>query len=87
MKKEERGELYNRIYDKFIQLTKGEKDRVIITPNELYELDLKKYFVDIDYNLVRFINYADVLRDTFINENIKQTIDVVTGNYVFEKVK
>lgn len=87
MTKEERSELYNRIYDEFVQLIKGEIDKVIVSQYEVYELDLKTWFVDIDYQTVRFNNYADVLRDTFINKNIKQTIDMVTGNHVFEIVR
>lgn len=81
----ERGKIYDRIYDDFIKLIKGEIDKVVVSQYEIYELDKKTYFVDIDYQTVRFNNYADVLRKLVIDNGITQTKDIITGDFVFYK--
>lgn len=81
----ERGKIYDRIYDDFIKLIKGEIDKVVVSQYEFYELDKKTYFVDIDYQTVRFNNYADVLRKLVIDNGISQTKDIITGDFIFYK--
>ena len=81
----ERGKIYDRIYDDFIKLTKGEIDKVVVSQYEIYELDKKTYFVDADYQTVRFNNYADVLRKLVIDNGISQTKDIITGDFIFYK--
>lgn len=81
----ERGKIYDRIYNDFIKLIKGEIDKVVVSQYEIYELDKKTYFVDIDYQTVRFNNYADVLRKLVIDNGITQTKDIITGDFVFYK--
>ena len=81
----ERGKIYDRIYDDFIKLIKGEIDKVVVSQYEIYELDKKTYFVDIDYQTVRFNNYADVLRELVIKNGISQTKDIITGEFIFYK--
>lgn len=81
----ERGKIYDRIYDDFIKLIKGEINKVVVSQYEIYELDKKTYFVDIDYQTVRFNNYADVLRKLVINNGISQTKDIITGDFIFYK--
>ena len=44
-----RSKIYDRIYDDFIKLIKGEIDKVVVSQYEIYELDKKTYFVDIYY--------------------------------------
>lgn len=81
----ERGKIYDRIYDDFIKLIKGEINKVVVSQYEIYELDKKTYFVDIDYQTVRFNNYADVLRKLVIDNGISQTKDIITGDFIFYK--
>lgn len=81
----ERDKIYNRVYDDFIKLLKGEIDKVVVSQYDIYELDKKTWFVDGDYQTVRFNNYADALRDLVIKNGIKQTRDIITGDFVFYK--
>lgn len=81
----ERGKIYDRIYDDFIKLIKGEIDKVVVSQYEIYELDKKTYFVDTDYQTVRFNNYADVLKKLVIDNGISQTKDIITGDFIFYK--
>lgn len=81
----ERGKIYDRVYDDFIKLIKGEINKVVVSQYEIYELDKKTYFVDIDYQTVRFNNYADVLRKLVIDNGISQTKDIITGDFIFYK--
>lgn len=85
MDKEERDKLYNKIYDDFIKLINGEIDEVIISEYELYELSKTKYFMDIDFNYVRFNTYADCLKSLGEKHNIVQEKDIRTNNYIFRK--
>ena len=87
MNKEERGRLFNRIYDDFIKLIKGEINKVVVSQYEVYELDSKKWFVDGNYQTVRFHNYADVLRDLIIDNGISQTKDMISGDFIFWRDK
>lgn len=81
----ERSKIYDRIYNDFIKLIKGEINKVVVSQYEIYELDKKTYFVDIDYQTVRFNNYADVLRKLVVDNEIKQTKDIITGDFIFYK--
>ena len=81
----ERDKIYNRVYDDFIKLLKGEIDKVVVNQHEIYELDKKTYFVNIDYQTVRFNNYVDVLRELVIKNGISQTKDIITGDFIFYK--
>ena len=81
----ERGKIYDRIYDEFIKLIKGEINKVVVSQYEIYELDKKTNFVDIYYQNVRFNNYADVLRELIIKNGISQTKDIITGDFIFYK--
>ena len=81
----ERSKIYDRIYDDFIKLIKGKINKVVVTQYEIYELDKKTYFVDINYQTVRFNNYADVLRKLVIDNGISQTKDIITGDFIFYK--
>lgn len=89
MTKEERGELYDKIYDDFIKLINDEIDKVIISEYELYELSKTHYWTDTDgeivYGFVRSNTYTDSLRELCKNNNIKQTKDIVNNNYIFRK--
>ena len=85
MDKEQRGELYDRIYDEFIKLIKGKIDKVVISEYELYELSKKSYWVDPNtYETLRNITYAEVLLELCKINNIEQTKDFVSNNYIFE---
>ena len=81
----ERGKIYDRIYDDFIKLIKGEIDKIVVSQYEIYELDKKTYLVDIYYQNVRSNNYADVLRELIIKNGINQTKDIITGDFIFYK--
>ena len=83
MTRKERSELYNKIYDEFIELIKGKVDKVVISECELYELSKAHYYEDIDYNLVRHYTYADTLKELCKNKNISQEKDLITNNYIF----
>lgn len=85
MDSEERDRMFNKIYDDFIELIKGERKKVIVTQYQVYELDLKYWFVDSNYQTVRFYNYADVLRDLIIDNGISQTKDMISGDFIFYK--
>ena len=85
MTKEERGELYDKIYDDFIKLINGEIDEVIISEYELCELCKRKFFIDIDCNYVTFNTYSDCLKKLCEPHNIVQEKDIRTNNYIFRK--
>jgi len=86
MTKEERGNLYNKVYEEFIKLIEGKVDKVVINDYELYELSKTHYFIDIDYDFVRFNTYADALKNLCKNKNITQEKDVLTNNYIFKLI-
>lgn len=87
-------ELYERIYNQLIDLVNGKIKEVVITPKEMYELDYvlfhKQAVCDNNGNFMYYHidgkhnNYADVIRNNFKNELV-QTIDPVTNNYIFRK--
>lgn len=87
MDKEERDELYDRVYDEFIELIKGKIDKVVISEYELYELNKTSYWKDTDgvvcYGIVRNTSYADALKYAFEKKNIRQEKDLITNNYIF----
>lgn len=88
------GELYNKVYDSFIDLVIGKIDKVILTPNEIKRLDYTmpsyKTVIDNDGNFVcryvdgRHYNYSYTLREHF-GDKLVQEIDISTGNYIFRK--
>lgn len=88
MSKEERRELYEKIYDKFIHLLKGKIDKVVVSQYELYELSKTRYWEDTDglisYGIVRNTTYADVLKKIFENKNIVQERDLINNNYIYK---
>lgn len=88
MSKEERGKLYDKIYDKFVDLLKGKIEKVIVSQYELYELSKTNYWHDTDglisYGIVRNTSYADILGKTFGNKNIIQEKDMANNNYIFK---
>ena len=85
----ERGKIYDRIYDDFINLIKGKLDKVIVSEYELYELSKTHYWTDTDgefvYRFVRNTTYADSLRKLVIDNGISQTKDINTGDFIFYK--
>ena len=85
----ERGKIYDRIYDNFINLIKGKLDKVIVSEYELYELSKTHYWTDTDgefvYRFVRNTTYADSLRKLVIDNGISQTKDIITGDFIFYK--
>lgn len=87
MNNDERDKLYNRIYDDFVKLIRGEINEVIISDYEFYELNKVHYWTDTDglivYGIVRNNSYADALRENFKNKNIVQSVDIMTRNYIF----
>lgn len=87
MSKEERGDLYDKIYNEFIDLLKRKIDKVVISQYELYELSKTNYWHDTDglisYGIVRNTSYADVLEKIFGNKNIIQEKDLINNNYIF----
>ena len=94
MNKEERAKLYNKTYNKFIDLVNGKIDKVIITPIEMFELDYialhNEVICDNNGNFVckyvdgRYNNNADILKQHF-GDKLVQEIDIATGNYIFRK--
>ena len=79
--------IYDRIYDDFIKLIKGEINKVVVSQYEINELYKKTYIVGTNYKTARFSNYAVVLRELVIKNGISQTIDVNAGDYIFTKDK
>ena len=87
-------DLYNKIYNQFIDLINGKIDKLIITREEMYELDYikphKKVVCDNNGNFICsyidgiYNNYADVLRNTF-GDKVEIMIDPCTNDYVFRK--
>ena len=79
--------IYDRIYNDFIKLIKGEINKVVVSQYEINELYKKTYIVGTNYKNARFSNYAVVLRELVIKNGISQTIDINTGDYIFTKDK
>ena len=84
-----RGKIYDRIYDDFIKLIKGEINKVVVSQYEIYELSKTHYWTDTDgefvYRFVRNTTYADSLRKLVIDNGISQTKDIITGDFIFYK--
>lgn len=78
---------YDRIYNDFIKLIKGEINKVVVSQYEINELYEKTYIFDINYPNARFSNYAVALSELVIKNGISQTIDINTGDYIFIKDK
>lgn len=83
MNKIARDRLYNKVYDEFLNLIKGNIKEVIITQHELYELEQTNYYTDTNGKFARQNSYADCLSNAFKNKNIIQTKDIITGNYIY----
>lgn len=83
MNKIARDRLYNKVYDEFLNLIKGNIKEVIITPYEIYELDQTYYYTDVNGLFVRQNSYLDALSNAFKNKNVIQTKDIITGNYIY----
>lgn len=87
MSAEERGKLYDKVYDQFIELIKGNIDKVVISDYELYELNKTHYWTDTDglivYGVRRNNSYADALSMAFKDKNIIQEKDIINNNYIF----
>ena len=79
--------IYDRIYDDFIKLIKGEINKVVVSQYEINELYKKTYIVGKNYKTARVSKYAVVLNELVIKNGISQTIDVNTGDYIFTKDK
>lgn len=94
-KKTESCKIYDKVYDDFIKLLKGEIDKVIISEYEIAKLNFlhphQEVILDNNGNFIctyidgRYNNYADTLREHFENKNIIQEYNPIDNTYIFRK--
>lgn len=95
MNKEKTKDLYDDIFDKFVALRDKKINEVIISPIEMKELDYIKLHtrsvIGNDGNYYsfgfdgRYNNYADVLREFAYINNFIQTIDNLSGDFIYRR--
>ena len=83
-------ELYDEIYDKFVDLVNEKIDEVVLTFDDMKKLDNPHYWTDTDgeiiYGICRDNTYADALRNVFKGK-IVQTVNPANNTYTFRKLK
>lgn len=79
----ERDIIYIKVLNRFKDLLKGKIKEVEITLYEMSRLDFMNFDRDINGKLIRYNNYADVLRKFCKQHNIIQIEDLVNSSYIF----
>lgn len=79
----ERDIIYIKVLNRFKKLLKGKIKEVKITLYEMSRLDFMNFGRDIDGKLIRYNNYADILRKFCKRHNIIQIEDLVNSSYIF----
>ena len=79
----ERDIIYIKVLNRFKDLLKGKIKEVEITLYEMSRLDFMNFDRDINGKLIRYNNYADILREFCKRHNIIQIEDLVNSSYIF----
>lgn len=79
----ERDIIYIKVLNRFKDLLKGKIKEVEITLYEMSRLDFINFDRDNDGNLIKYNNYADILRKFCKEHNIIQNEDLVNSSYIF----
>lgn len=79
----ERDIIYIKVLNKFKDLLKGKINEVEITLYEMSRLDFMNFDRDIDGKLIKYNNYADILRKFCKRHNIIQIEYLVNSSYIF----
>lgn len=79
----ERDIIYIKVLNRFKDLLKGKIKEVEITLYEMSRLDFMNFDRSIDGKLIKYNNYADILRKFCKRHNIIQNEDLVNSSYIF----
>lgn len=83
-------ELYDEIYDKFVDLVNKKIDEVVLTFDDMKKLDNPHYWTDTDgqivYGVYRNNTYADALTNEFKGK-LERTVNPANNTYIFRKLK
>lgn len=79
----ERDIIYIKTLNRFKDLLKGKIKEVEITLYEMRILDTHNFDGDNDGNLIKYNNYADILRKFCKEHNIIQIENLVNSSYIF----
>ena len=79
-------DLYDKVYDEFVDLINDKIDKVVISDKDFYLLD-KHRIVKVENNIKFYNNYMDCLRHLCLNKDITQIYDELNHNYIFYKEK
>ena len=79
----ERDIIYIKVLNRFKDLLKGKIKEVEITLYEMGILDTHNFDRDNDGNLIKYNNYADILRKFCKEHNIIQIENLVNSSYIF----
>lgn len=79
----ERDIIYIKVLNRFKKLLKGKIKEVKITLYEMSRLDFMNFDRDINGKLIRYNNYADILREFCKRHNIIQIENLVNSSYIF----
>jgi hypothetical protein len=79
----ERDIIYIKALNRFKDLLKGKIKEVEITLYEMRILDTHNFDGDNDVNLIKYNNYADILRKFCKEHNIIQIENLVNSSYIF----
>lgn len=77
-------DLYNKVYDEFLNLINGKTDKVVISLKDYALLDNQK-IVEVGIGIEIYNNYMDCLRHLCLNKGIIQKYDELNNNYIFYK--
>lgn len=79
----ERDLIYIKALNELGDLLRNKRKEVKITLYEMSKLDFINFDYDNDGNLIKFNNYADILRRLCKEHNIIQIEDLVNHSYIF----
>jgi len=75
--------VYTKTLNEFADLINGKVKEVKITLYEMSILDFVHFDCEADGKIIRYNNYADILRKFCKQHNIIQTEDLVNSSYIF----